>query len=116
MVRGERIKVYKFGTMTANADGIAVGSTTHPINGEIIKFVYDKNNFATNGSVYLQVQTPVVENIGSVVGNLNTDATVYPMKATWGTAVPVVVDDHIVVSGAGLGNGSSAADIKIYYR
>lgn len=118
MVNPERIKNYRFGALTANASGyITPTASSFPINGEILKIVYDYNNFAANGSLFIQVGSPVVENIGSLIGGLTSDTIIYPRIVSQGNnPIPFVVDEPIQVSGAGVGNASGCTNLIVYYR
>lgn len=117
MVRDNRIKTYRFGTLTSNSSGvISTTNSSYPINGEVIKMVVDVHNFAANGSIFCQVRTPFIETIGSLFTTTNTDSVVYFGKVNQAVGTgPPVCDDVLAIVGSGLGDTTSG-DIILYYR
>jgi hypothetical protein len=112
-----RILTYNFPAFTVTVDaGQVLGSTAHPILGEVIKAVWNDSNTAATGSLYIQTMTPIIITIGSIM-TTNTDKEVYlgtnPQagKSSYGP----VVADHLWISGKGLGLGSSGT-LSLYYR
>lgn len=117
MVSSQRIKTYDFPTfIQATNAGEVLGSTTHVINGELIKARWDNVNTAAAGSMFIYegVSTAILQ--GSIVAT-NADKDVYfgvdAQKGTGGT-LPVV-NDILLISGMGFGVGSSGT-LRIYYR
>lgn len=112
-----RIKTYNFQEFTVtNDDGQVLGSTAHPIDGEVIKAVWNDTNTAATGSLFIQTMTPIITTIGSIY-TTNADKEIYfgtdPQKGK--SSYGPVVKDHIWVSGKGLGLGS-AGTLSLYYR
>jgi hypothetical protein len=109
--------VYKFPAFTVTVDaGQILGSTAHPIVGEIIKAVWDDTNTAATGSLFIQTMTPIITTVGSIY-TTNVDKEVYfGIDVQKGTAsYGPVVADNLWVSGKGLGLGSSGT-LYLYYR
>lgn len=115
-----RIKEYRFGSLTANTAGNVIGSTAHPIIGELIKIVIDDINTAATGSIFIQ-SVPIGNYYithGSVINTASNQEIYFSadQQGTNGnTGVYPVTDDIIFLSGAGFGNGSSVIPI-LYYR
>ena len=118
MYTRDLVQEYNFGYVTSTAGSLLFGSTTHPLNGEILRIVYSAANFTTGGSIWLQQNTNgVVENIGSVAANLNANSVVYPAKALQnGTgASKVPINGYLYFSGIGVG-GPLSGQLSVFYR
>ncbi len=111
-----RVKTYDFGVIVSNAGGIAIGSTGHPINGELLKLQWNNHDSAAGGSIFLQVQSPFTETLGSIIAT-NSDQVLYlnTQGVVKDNAVFPVVNDILVISGGGFGNTLSGAAV-LYYR
>ena len=113
-----RIKTYLFGSLTATTTGALMGSTAHPITGELIKIIVDNINTAATGSVF--VQTIPIGNAyfthGSIINTASDQEIYFGVAAQKGRfdGYPVV-NDTVFLSGAGFGNGSSIL-AALYYR
>jgi hypothetical protein len=113
----ERIKVYNFPTFTVTVDaGQILGSTAHPIIGEVIRARWDNSNTAAGGSIYIYDSTSLNILLGSIM-TTNADKDVYlgtsPQQGK--SSYAPVVADILWVSGKGLGLGSSGT-LSLYYR
>lgn len=132
MVRGERIKEYKFSTTNLTAVGsyvTALGSETissysdHVLNGTIQMVEFVAGNFTATGSIGIFV-SGTNENILTVTNNLDTNQSIYPhiyaVDNTNATGSPEtftqrVVNEKIWLWGSGLGTGSTASGLNIKY-
>lgn len=112
-----RIKEYRmFGSIISNAGGVFVGTTSHPINGEVLKVKWDNHTTAAGGSLFIQVTSPFVETLGSIIAT-NSDKVQYLSTSIIDTTTRTfpIINDVITISGGGLGNVTSG-DLIIYYR
>lgn len=110
-----RVMVYKFPTFTVSVDdGEKIGSTAHPIVGEVLKAYWDNSNTAAGGSIYIYTDSNML--VGSIM-TTNADKEVYfgtsPQQGK--SSYAPIVADVLWVSGKGMGLGSSGI-LSLYYR
>ena len=121
MVRGERVKEYRFTSVKPQDSD----QFSHSLNGETIKFVYipdSSNTFATNGSLFINV-SGTDEFLWKHTGGLNTTQTEYEVvlpldeTGTIGSEIAVnrVVNDPVKFFASGVGTGS-VGTVIVYYR
>jgi len=143
MVRGERIKFYRFSgspDLTVSATGAKDAYSSYPLNGKIQSIYYEDGDYTATGSIQIFVSGTTVGTTsdegtilsltsGTATGhNLGEDWTVFPRASCvhtsgvplsgpdgWNTfaEIPIWSTVRVVVSGAG--NATSPSGLTIVY-